>query len=182
MNVSAIGCTSIKPNQSSFKARKHDEDYTPRHNHAGETVKKALVAASVFTAGTLATKSVSGKLLNKISNDSAFAQKIGQKVLDFGQFVENKLDAFNPTKKLLVKGKVLASDLVASAKKFASKGLGQEATGQEKAINGVKKTLTYMAGGSAGLAAAADSNNDGETNIKDLAGNILLNVAGAAVD
>lgn len=180
MNVSAIGCTSIRPNETSFKARRHsDEGYAHKHN-PGEAVKKVLVAASVITAGTLATKSLSGRLLDKLTKNTQFADKVGKKSLEAFQFVEakiGKLDADNKVQGFVKKYADKAIDL---AKKVASKGLDEDVASDVKAQNGIKKVLTWAAGGSAGIAAAKDSDADGHMNVKDLAGNVLINVIDAA--
>ncbi len=199
MNVSAIGCTSIRPNESSFKARRYQEDYEPRHkNTAGDTVKKVIVAASVFTAGTLATKSLSAKLLNKISNNSALAGKVGKAVVNVSDNLEKLIAKIPQDKKIgkLEIGKIAktASDKVFTfVEGFAKKGLDFDAakaaeavgdlskkiTKEDIAINGVKRALTYAAGGSAGIAAAKDADKDGTLDIKEKAGEVILNLAGA---
>lgn len=235
MKVSTIGCTSLRPSQSSFKAREFDEDYDypQKSDHpTGHFVKRALIASSVAVAGTFAAKGLSAKLLSKIKNDNIFAEKIGEKSLSFFNYLAKKVDGLNDTKKVQKQIKKVANKVEEEVKKFAAKGIDDKKVLDEfdkkpnqkvtellelakkqnseaevaedvsgklpkeiaeevaaeatkhlsvtKAVNGIKKALSWVAGGTAAVESFKNADGDNLTNGEEVA-NAVVKLAETAV-
>ena len=154
MNVSAINCTSIRPQQASFKS-KHSEDYGK--DNPLDKFKAFATVAIVTAGGALAAKGLSGKLLNKITKDEKFAAGVGKKIVELYNRLnlETKIESLNlKNKNLETKIKNVTTAVIKFVKDFAKKGVDENATAESKAVNGVKKLLSYIAGGVAGVEAA----------------------------
>lgn len=172
MKVSTVGCTSLRPSQSTFKAREDEDynEYASAHNPSPSTiVKKIIIAGSVATAGTLMTKGISAKLLSKIKNDSVFAEKIGKKTLEAYNYVSAKVAGLDSTKKVQKEVKKFAEGIIKTAKNFASKGAEEGATSTAKATNGIKKGLSWVAGGATAVESFKNTDGDSLTNGEEVA-------------
>lgn len=172
MNVSAISCTSLKPSQSSFKSRHYDEnsEYSPKPS-TGTIAKRLIIAGSVAAAGTIATKRISSKLLSKINTDVKFANKIAEKTAEAFKFASTKVNEFTTENKALNKVKDIALTVLEKTEKFATKGLKDVdvASDADKALNGIKKGLSYTASGAAGLEAFKNADGDDKLNGEEVA-------------
>lgn len=172
MKVSTVGCTSLRPSQSTFKAREYDEnnEYSSEHKPSpGTLVKKIIIAGSVATAGTLMTKGVSAKLLSKIKNDSVFAEKIGKKTVEVYEYISAKIAGLDGTKKIQKNIKHVAENAINAAKNFASKGVEETAPSTEKATNGIKKGLSWIAGGATAVESFKNADGDSMMNGEEVA-------------
>lgn len=121
MNISAINCTSIKPQQS-FGKNNNDSKKSAKN-----VVSNIAAAAVLGTLGVFATKGVAGQLLTKVKTNNEFANLLGEKLLTFYKFVSKKVSGIEipdgAETKLKSKAKKFGERILDSVSKYAKKGV-----------------------------------------------------------
>lgn len=77
MSISTINSTSLRANNVSFGAKRHDNDRKEK-NKVVKIGEKLLVAAGATAISIGGTSYLSGRLLSKINNNATFANKVGE--------------------------------------------------------------------------------------------------------
>lgn len=136
MKVSTIGCTSLRPSQSSFKAREFDEDYEydeikeskhPHKHSTAQTVKNVGVAVLVGATGVVVTSSLASKLLKKLTSNIELANKLGGKVYKGVSYLSSKVNSIEvkENSKVVKNIKNVLVSLFNKIDKTANKGIDE---------------------------------------------------------
>lgn len=160
MSIQSINCTALRSSSSSFAGRKYDRQNDGNHRSFGEKVKLFTGAAIVGAAGAVATKNLSGSLLKAMTRESKLSTDIGTFVLKQAKLLNDQVSKLNPEGKIAGKVKKYSGYVIAFVKDFAKKGAKENANEVELAEHAIQKTLAWIAGGTAGLTALKDGNED----------------------
>lgn len=124
MSISAINCTTIRPNSVSFGKKPHKTEEDGENKKDPTAVLKTVVATGlVATTGALAAKGISAKLLSKLKTNNELANKSGEFALSAFEFIKNKLSKIDAEKGIKASIRKYGDKALDAIKNFATKGI-----------------------------------------------------------